>query len=61
MVDLSFLLIEEFIGCSRSTCFIKKFLDWKDRENFNVIMDGVVSELRWEPWMDKHGIGYILK
>jgi hypothetical protein len=53
MVDHRFLLIEDFIGCSRLTCFVKKCLDWEDRENFNDISDGmIVSELRWEPWMD---------
>jgi hypothetical protein len=61
MVDHRFLFIEYFIGCSRFTCFVKKFLDWEDRENFNVIADGVVSELRWEPYMDNHAIGYSLK
>jgi hypothetical protein len=30
MVDRRFLLIEEFIGCSRLACFVEKFLDWDD-------------------------------
>jgi hypothetical protein len=55
MVDHRFLSIEELIGCVRLTCFVNKFLDWEDREGFNIILDGIVAELRWEHCMENHG------
>jgi hypothetical protein len=57
MVDRGFLLIEEFIGYGRFTCF-KKIIDWEDREYFNGISGGMASELRRDPCMDKYGISY---
>jgi hypothetical protein len=33
----------------------------EDREDFNSISEGMVSEFRWEPCMNKHVISYSLK
>jgi hypothetical protein len=61
MVDHSFIFIEELIGCGMFTYHVNEFIDWEDREDLNGIADGIISELRWDPCMEKHGISYSIK